>query len=112
MMMVVRVRSHAARESAYVHSSCYILELPEGTLGRIAVSSVRKPRSLIALTSDAPEDAEEAANSLDSQDGAAARSFMFASRSIDFVIEEGLRCLMDIEDVENLLYANTTSPEE
>ena len=46
----------------------------------------------------------------DDEDGA--KKFVFAHRSIDYVIEEGIRCIMDVEDVENLLYANATTPEE
>lgn len=66
-------------------------KLPEGTLGKIASSSVRKPKKLVDLTPEESEQAEKEKGS------------MFASFSLQYLIEEGIRCLMRIEDIDGLL---------
>eukprot|EP00475_Leptophrys_vorax_P034186 TRINITY_DN548_c0_g1_i24.p1 TRINITY_DN548_c0_g1~~TRINITY_DN548_c0_g1_i24.p1 ORF type:complete len:580 (-),score=117.08 TRINITY_DN548_c0_g1_i24:1270-2970(-) len=74
-------------------------KLPAGTLGRIAHCSAKKPRTLIQITSsDQPK-----RSSIEDLD---MRSNMFITHSIPYLIEEGIRCLMNIEDVDGLLISS------
>lgn len=77
--------------------------LPEGTLGRVALSSVRKPRTLLQLTGDSK--GTTTAPDADAAVIGGPRRFMFAKFSLPYIIEEGIRCIMDVEDVDNILLA-------
>lgn len=79
-------------------------------MGRIAVSSIRRPRALLQLSGSSTTD--DSTVDEDESELSTAKKFLFAHRSIDFVIEEGIRCVMDVEDVENLLFAPASTPEE
>jgi len=75
-------------------------KLPEGTLGRVAVFSIAKPKRLMALENSADESAAVPAAG---SDDAPRKSNMFSARTLSYLIEEGYRCLMELEDVDALL---------
>jgi hypothetical protein len=70
--------------------------LSQSTLGRIAASNLRKPKKLFDLSVGA-DDGDENEVAEDSS-LKPARKFMFASRSLTYLIEEGIRSVMDVED--------------
>jgi hypothetical protein len=98
-------------------------KLASGTLGRIASMSLRRPKRLMDLagSSSAPHASPAggtaaAAAASESKDESTAvdaslasyasvpgERFMFSGHSLDFLIEEGIHCLMDIEDVDSML---------
>ena len=47
--------------------------------------------------------AKPAAKPLTEQDLPPRRQFLFSTRSLTFLVEEGIRCLMDIEDIDSVL---------
>eukprot|EP00457_Paulinella_chromatophora_P002066 gb/GEZN01002070.1/.p1 GENE.gb/GEZN01002070.1/~~gb/GEZN01002070.1/.p1 ORF type:complete len:820 (+),score=128.84 gb/GEZN01002070.1/:180-2639(+) len=77
----------------------------EGSLGRIAASNLSKPKRLMSLgpsksdTEDQQEDLEE------DTETAPPRRFMFSRFSVVFLVEEGLKYLMQVEDVDSYLAA-------
>ena len=78
-------------------------KLPEGTLGRISAFSIHKPKRLMAIDGESSStEADSAAAS--AEDAAQPRkSNLFSGRTLNFLIEEGYRCLMDLEDVDAVL---------
>eukprot|EP00474_Spongospora_subterranea_P001098 CRZ01556.1 hypothetical protein [Spongospora subterranea] len=87
--------------------------LPEGTLGRVAFSTIRKPRTLLQLTGSRHQVEDGLSPVAESGTVGGPRRFMFARLSLMYVIEEGIRFIMDVEDVDNLLLSfPSTSPEE
>lgn len=73
-------------------------KLPEGTLGRISAFSIHKPKRLMAIGDASSSSADEPI-----ADDQPRKSNMFSARTLSYLIEEGYRCLMDLEDVDALL---------
>jgi len=82
-------------------------KLPEGTLGRISAFSVHKPKKLMALDSGS----NETETMVDDDGDGPRRTNLFASRTLSYLIEEGYRCLMDIEDVDAMLASVGMAPQ-
>jgi len=85
-------------------------KLESSTLGRIKVSSLRQPKRLMDLTGGVDEEeAKEDAKSIeDGKQGKAlppARKYMFGWLGASYLIEEGMRCLVQIEDVDSGIMA-------
>jgi len=77
---------------------------PTNTLGRIVSSNLRKPKKLMEFQS---AENENPLTLIPDPDLAPPRRYMFSSRSISYLIEEGSRSLMDLEDCDsNLLATN------
>jgi type II secretory pathway component PulL len=77
--------------------------LPSGTLGKIASSSAKNPRTLIQLTAS---ESDVPAQSVDID-----RKYnMFITHSIPFLIEEGIKCLMNIEDLDGMISSSPDNP--
>lgn len=72
--------------------------LQEGTLGRIVVPNLRKPKKLLALGGSC----EKKEINLD-EDPGPPRQLMFGNFSLAFLIEEGHRCAMDLEECDSLI---------
>ena len=93
-------------------------KLPKDTLGRIAASSLRKPKRLLDLghtdepEEDAKKDENDDGNTKESNDTDTVKKddekkkFMFSKHSLSFLIEAGIRCLMDIEDVDSIIVSS------
>lgn len=57
-------------------------------------------------------DETSTSNSSNDNDGQGpAKRYMFSGRSIQYLIEEGIRCLMDLEDVDSMLAALPQPPQ-
>lgn len=82
-------------------------KLPEGTLGRIAASSVRKPRKLLNVETEMKAATESKVKADDTKAEEPkqedVKKHMFSVLSLPFLIEEGMRCLMDLEDIDTLI---------
>lgn len=85
--------------------------MPEGTLGRIACSNTRRPRMMIQL--EMIKNAGEGNQDLSSMNSEkeTREMNMFFGHSLVFIIEEGMRCLMNIEDLEGLIYSSPDNQE-
>ncbi len=88
------------------------LKLPESTLGQLRSFSVRRPKSMLDVglgSSTAASSGGDEAPALEPSAHAAsyasipARTSMFASKALAYLIEEGLRLVMDIEDIDSIL---------
>jgi hypothetical protein len=89
------------------------LKLPESTLGQLRAFSVRRPKSMLDVglgssPTPAPSGGDEAATIEPSAHAASyasipARTSMFASKALAYLIEEGLRLVMDIDDIDSIL---------
>jgi hypothetical protein len=82
-------------------------ELADGTLGRLRAFSVRRPKSMLDLgeQSVTPSD--------DSGSQQPARRSMFSGRALSYLIEECIRVIMDLEDVDSILISlGAPSPNE
>ena len=97
--------------------------LMKSTLGRIAASNLRKPRSIMSLTASDAETAETAGGSgpnaatmtleTEQEEGKRpAKTFMFSSFSVVYLIEQGIRCVMNLEDCDSLLASLAPQPYE
>ena len=73
-------------------------KLPEGTLGRISAFSIHKPRKLMAIG----DESTPTSSSIE-EDDQPRKANMFAGRTLNYLIEEGYRAAMDLEDVDALL---------
>ena len=78
--------------------------LSTGTLGRIQASNLRRPKRLLELAGNDDGDGEPAPQ----QDGKneadrPARKFMFGRLSLSYLIEDGVSCLVKIEDIDSTL---------
>lgn len=81
-------------------------KLSSTTLGRIAATSLRKPKKLMDMsTSTGEAGAEEGQEGQEGRAAAAGRRGMFAGHNLGYLIEEGIRGVMDVEDCDSLLAA-------
>jgi hypothetical protein len=69
--------------------------LPDGTLGKIAASNLRKPKRLLNIGSGKTAEGQEEEN----------EGTVFSSYALVYLIEEGFKCLIQIEDADNYLAA-------
>lgn len=80
------------------------LKLPDGTLGRLEVCNVRKPKKLMDLGAGSERQPGETEQEEEEYRGPAKTS-MFATQSVSYLIEEGHRVAMDLEDVDAFISA-------
>lgn len=79
------------------------------TLGKIAASNLRKPKKAMELNNLYASN--HTTNMLPHNDQLPAKTNIFNNKSIHYLIEEGIRVLMDIEDIDSVMSSTTDENE-